>query len=148
MKTEVRRTRSSAVAGDFAPPYNVEHHLHKWDDGLTHTTALYEGAMDFVTCCRKRFAGSKRVDDQAPTCFACVICRGCPSCVPGYVRESTMRLGKWETKDNRKLYVFEMDDQHLRNSIAKLTRDEGRFKPNWEDWLIVLNVDATLRGFE
>lgn len=57
-----------------------------------------------------------------------------------------MRLGKWVTKDYRKLYPFEMDDTHLINSIKKLLRDEEHFKDNWLEWLDILNTEAKQRG--
>jgi len=138
-------TRNNVVPGNYEPPYNVARDFHKFDDGLIHTCARLEGGDSYLTCCRIHFGPTLVVYD-GPSCMKCVICRGCPACVPGYIREETVRLGKWETKDGRKLYVFEMDEQHLRNSIAKLTRDEGEFKKDWKEWLEVLNVEAKLRG--
>lgn len=57
-----------------------------------------------------------------------------------------MRLGKWVTKDDRKLYPFEMDDTHLTNAIKKLKRDRHHFKDNWEEWVAILEVEYTQRG--
>jgi hypothetical protein len=146
-KPRFRKTRDSVVTGDLEPPYDVLLAFHKFDDGLIHSCGWIKGASSYITCCRINFGPTLVVYD-GPSCLKCAIYRGCPACVLGYIHEETVRLGKWETKDGRRLYVFEMDDQHLRNSIAKLTRDEDTFKKDWKEWLVVLHVEAKLRGFE
>jgi len=144
-----RKTRDSVVPGNFEPPYQVNRSYMKHDDGdkLVHVTGWCYGAVTYVTCCRVRFGPTLVVYD-GPTCIKCALCKGCPACVEGYVREETMRLGKWVTKDDRQLYPFEMDDQHLINSIRKLIRDEDQHKKDWKEWLEVLGAEAKLRGLK
>lgn len=57
-----------------------------------------------------------------------------------------MRLGRWVTKDQRRVYPFEMDSTHLVNAINKLYRDEDSFHPNWQEWIAVLEAEARQRG--
>lgn len=57
-----------------------------------------------------------------------------------------MRLGRWVTKDDRKMYPFEMDSTHLVNAINKLYRDEEHFKDDWREWINVLEAEARQRG--
>lgn len=142
---KIKGTRNSVISGDFEPPYQVTRACMKHDDGLVHRTGWCYGATAYVTCCRVRFGPTSVLYEDA-TCLKCALCRGCPACIEGYVREETMRLGKWVTKDDRKLYPFEMDDQHLVNSIKKLIRDEEHFKDSWVEWLEVLSAEAKLRG--
>ncbi len=120
------------IEGDLEPPYEVNYDFHKHDDGLIHVCAWVKGADAYITCCRVRFGPTLVVYD-GPSCMKCVLCNGCVACTPGYIRNEPMFMGKWETKDGRKLYPFEMDEQHLVNSIKKLVRDEEHFKDNWED---------------
>ena len=140
-----RKTNNSVIDGDLEPPYEVKHDFHKHDDGLIHVCGWVKGASAYVTCCRVRFGPTLVVYD-GPSCMKCVLCRGCPACMPDYIRKETMFMGKWETKDGRRLYPFEMDEQHLVNSIKKLIRDEEHFKDNWEDWVECLEAEARLRG--
>lgn len=142
-----RRTRDSIVEGDLAPPYSVQRSFHRWSDGLVHAMALIEGAEDFVSCCAQRFSGAKRMNEEGnvATCFQCTLCRGCPACRDNYIIEATMYLGKWETKDKRRLYPFEMDDTHLLNALRKIQRDQEDFKPNWRDWVKVLGAEVNQR---
>lgn len=144
---KIKGTRNSVIPGTFEPPYQVTHNFMKFDggDALVHVTGWCYGAEAYVTCCKVRFGPTLVVYD-GPTCMKCMLCKGCPACVDGYVREETMRLGKWVTKDARQLYPFEMDDQHLVNSIKKLIRDEEHFKDDWREWLEVLTAEAKLRG--
>lgn len=139
-----RRSRDSVVPDELKPPYNIERHFYTYD-GLIHATGLPESASEFSTCCRIRFAGAKRVDAETPTCLQCVLCLGCFACREGHVIEATMRLGKWETKDKRKLYVFEMDNTHLVNALNKIRRDQEDFKPNWAEWVEVLEAEVKQR---
>lgn len=144
----LRKTRNSAIRGDFEPPYHVQ--LMSWSArGLTHAAYFPIGGDGFTTCCRDyRPSGSGLLGDRRPTtCLMCALCRSCPACNPGHVRNETMRKGKWTTHDKRTLYPFEMDDQHLTNTIAKLHRDKHAFKKDWREWLEVLTVEAALRGF-
>jgi hypothetical protein len=149
MRQNLRKTRNSVVSGDFMPPYSVSR-LVIHNDKLFHMTARCEGAEYVLTCCKQRLNPPNVAnicnEDTAPTCLLCVLCKGCPACRDGWVTEATMRLGKWVTKDDRKLYPFEMDDTHLMNAIKKLLRDEEHFKDNWLDWLGVLNAEANQRG--
>lgn len=144
-----RKTRDSVVLGDFAPPYTVERFVCH-NSMLLHATARCEGAAFVITCCKARLnppnPSNVRVLGTAPTCLLCVLCKGCPACIDDYVREETMRLGKWETKDGRALYPFEMDDTHLTNAIKKLKRDQSHFKEDWKAWLEILDVEAAQRG--
>jgi hypothetical protein len=142
-----RKTRDSVIQDKFLPPYAVTRSFNKYDDGLIHACAWFYGGSEYRTCCQLRFGPTSVVYDGL-TCIKCTLCRGCPACVEGYVREETMRLGKWVTKDERKLYPFEMDDQHLVNSIKKLIRDEEHFKDDWRTWLEVLGEEARLRGMK
>lgn len=137
-------TRNSVIPDVFKPPYEVVLNFMKHDDGLVHSTGWCRGASAYITCCGVRF-GPTLVVHPAPSCMKCALCTGCAACIEGYVREETMRLGKWVTRDDRELYPFEMDTQHLINSIKKLIRDEDRHKKNWKEWLEVLGAEARLR---
>ncbi len=149
-----RRTRDSDVVGELKPPYAVELIVARFAEyagappGLAHAAGKVEGGRCFNTCCRLRTDGAKRYNapEGVPTCLDCAKCRGCYCCRPGHIREETVRMGKWESKDGRRLYPFEMDSTHLMNSIAKLKRDEHHFKARWEDWVATLEVEARLRG--
>jgi hypothetical protein len=142
-------TRNSVVPGDLVAPYNVERFINK-NSGMMHAAAQCEGAAYVITCCKAHFNPPNPVNvfdkDTTPTCLMCVLCKGCPACRDGWITEATMRLGKWVTKDDRKLYPFEMDDTHLTNAIKKLKRDRTHFKDNWRDWVDILEVEATQRG--
>lgn len=140
-----RRTRWSVVEGDLAEPYQVER-VFGVADGLVHSFGHVVGGNAWDSCCRIQLAGITRVDANAPSCVHCVLCRGCHACRADHIRPETMRLGKWETKDRRKLYPFEMDSTHLVNSIKKLRRDKHHFKDDWVLWLDVLQAEAQLRG--
>lgn len=145
-----RKTRNSIFGTtQYLPPYAVTRTglLRK---GITHACAVFARYNPVWLCCRAAFADDidaiYRLGLQTPTCLACVQCRGCPACQPDHVRPETMALGKWETKDGRTLYPFEMDDTHLVNSIAKLKRDRTHFKDRWEEWVVILENEARLRG--
>lgn len=144
-----RRTRDSVVPGDLAPPYNVERYVNQ-NAGLMHLTARCEGAAFVTTCCKARLNPPNPVNafalDEPVTCLICITCRGCPACREGYINDKTMALGKWETKDGRRLYPFEMDDTHLINAIKKLKRDRTHFKDNWEVWVQILTIEGVQRG--
>lgn len=146
---EFRKTRSSVIPGDFVSPYNVERYMCH-NSKLLHTAARCEGASYITTCCKAHLNLPNPINvlhaHVTPTCLLCVLCKGCHVCQPEWISESTMRLGKWVTKDYRKLYPFEMDDTHLINSIKKLLRDEEHFKDNWLEWLDILNTEAKQRG--
>ena len=147
-QSRFRPTRNSIVIDPkyFVPPYDVTHAFHEGpSDRLVHACAWLRGAEAYLTCCRVRF-GPASVVREGPTCLQCARCTGCAACVPGWIREETMALGMWETKDSRTLYPFEMDGTHLVNSIAKLTRHKGLHKKNWRDWLMVLGAEAKQRG--
>lgn len=122
--------------------------------GISHRSAVFEVAQDALVsaelwCCRYDIVDEMAYTD-GPTeanCLACALCRGCPACREGHIDEATMRLGKWESKDRRELYPFEMDTTHLINAIKKLRRDDGDFKPeNWREWIDVLEVEKARRG--
>lgn len=148
MKKSFRPTRDSVVPGDLAPPYNVKRYVNQ-NAGLMHAAAHCEGAAYVTTCCKARLNPPNPVNafplGELVTCLICVLCRGCPACREGYINEKTMALGKWETKDGRKLYPFEMDDTHLINSIKKLIRDEDHFKDKWHEWVDILSIEAGQR---
>lgn len=148
-RCEFRKTRDSVVVKDLAPPYQPQRLLvvaYK----LVHPTAMFPGAIEGVTCCRMHLAMDvvHDVHGTMTTCLRCATCRGCPACRAGHVCEATMKMGKWVTKDGRRLYPFEMDETHLRNAIAKLQRDQGAFKKDWEKWLDVLWAESRKRGLE
>lgn len=115
--------------------------------GLAHSSAWFPGCDDGWVCC-----GLDAPEDMAtreapaPTCLWCAACRGCPACRIGWIRDETMRLGRWVTKDERKVYPFEMDGTHLVNAINKLYRDEHHFKDDWRGWVAVLEAEARQRG--
>ena len=140
-------TRDSVIPDTFRPPYDVHRNFMKFEpgDGLVHSTGWCDGAVAYVTCCRVRFGPTLVVYD-GPTCMKCLLCKGCPACRDGYVNEKTMRLGKWKTLDKRRLYPFEMDDQHLFHSIKRLYRDKQNYKLNWSEWVEVLEAETRLRG--
>jgi hypothetical protein len=97
------------------------------------------------SCCRLQMAGITIVEAEAPNCIACALCTGCHACHEGHICEETMFMGKWETKDGRKLYPFEMDSTHLMNAIKKLKRDEEHFKDDWQAWVKALEAEARQR---
>lgn len=143
-KSTPRKTRWSVVQGDLEPPYEVEL-SHGIVDELLHSFGRVVAGNAWDSCCRLQLAGITRVDAEAPTCLACALCRGCHACREGHIREETMFMGKWETKDGRRLYPFEMDSTHLVNAIKKLERDKSHFKDDWRSWLNVLEDEARLR---
>jgi hypothetical protein len=146
---EFRKTRNSVIPGDFVAPYNVERFVCN-NSKLFHMTARCEGAAYVTTCCKATLNPPNPANvmeaHTVPTCLLCALCRGCHACRDGWVSETTMRLGKWVTKDERQLYPFEMDDTHLTNAIKKLKRDRTHFKDNWADWVEILEFEAAQRG--
>lgn len=144
-----RRTRDSIVPGDLVEPYNVERYVNL-NSQLMHSAVRFEGGSYVLTCCKGRLNPPNPINvfplDTVVTCLMCVLCRGCPACRDGWISTATMRLGKWVTKDERKLYPFEMDDIHLMNAIKKLNRDKKHFKDNWETWVEILEVERIQRG--
>ena len=150
MPRDGRKTRNSVVPGDLVPPYNVERYVNL-NSQLTHAAVRFEGGSYVLTCCKAQLNPPNPDNvfglDTVVTCLLCVLCRGCPACVSDYISEETMKLGKWVTKDNRKLYPFEMDNTHLANAVNKLLRDEKHFKDNWLEWLDVLRAEGRKRGF-
>lgn len=149
MRQAMRRTRNSVVNGDLVAPYNVKRFVNL-NSQLMHAAVHCEGASFIITCCKSHLNPPNPANvfplETVVNCLLCALCRGCPACREGYIREETMRLGKWVTKDDRKLYPFEMDDTHLINAIKKLKRDEEHFKDNWMDWVEILEVEARQRG--
>lgn len=145
----LRKTRNSVIPGDLVAPYTVERYVNL-NSQLMHAAARFEGGSFVITCCKSHLNPPNPANvfglDTTVNCLMCVLCRGCPACRDGYIREETMRLGKWVTKDERKLYPFEMDDTHLTNAIKKLKRDKHHFKDNWEDWVQILEIEAEQRG--
>jgi hypothetical protein len=98
------------------------------------------------SCCRLQLAGITHAETaKAPNCVECVLCKGCHACRENHICDATMFMGKWETKDGRKLYPFEMDSTHLVNAIKKLRRDKSHFKDNWLAWVKALEEEARLR---
>ena len=148
-RSPLRKTRDSVVPGDLAPPYNVTRYVNQ-NAGLMHQAARCEGAAFVMTCCKARLNPPNEANvfplGETVTCLICILCRGCPACREGYINEATMKLGKWVTKDERKLYPFEMDDTHLTNAIKKLKRDRTHFKDNWEEWVEILTIEFNQRG--
>lgn len=148
-RQSLRKTRNSVVPGDFVEPYNVERFVNL-NSQLLHAAMRCEGASYILTCCKAHFNPPNPANvfglDVTPTCLLCALCRGCPACRDGWITKATMRLGKWVTKDDRKLYPFEMDDTHLINAIKKLIRDEEHFKDNWLEWVEILEIEARQRG--
>jgi hypothetical protein len=143
-KVPLRKTRESNVSGDLAPPYHVNH-TTAFTEGVGHRFAKPDGGMMWVTCCGTRHTAMKTRQSEV-TCLMCTTCEGCWVCKPGWIREETMFMGKWETKDGRRLYPFEMDSTHLVNSIKKLHRDKTHFKDDWQGWVKCLEVEAKQRG--
>lgn len=143
-KPAPRRTRRSVVDGDLEPPYEVRRAFSDVN-GLVHSFGHVVQGNAWDSCCRIQLAGITHAETTAPTCVACALCKGCHACREGHIRPETMVMGKWETKDGRKLYPFEMDSIHLINAIKKLQRDQTHFKGNWQAWVEVLEVEARLR---
>jgi hypothetical protein len=144
-----RQTRDSIIPGNFLPPYTIDRIIMRVT-GVGHGAARIEGACAITTCCGGCFnlPNPANVLAGIATCVLCVNCRGCPACREGWVREETMRLGKWVTKDGRMLYPFEMDSVHLTNSIRKLKRDKTHFKQAWETWVEILEAEAKQRALD
>ena len=147
-----RPTRRGLFGGyEFLPPYPVRMRVVT-RKGITHKSALLTVDTSVTAelwCCRYDVEDEMTYTDgpDEANCLACALCRGCPACRVGHIDEATMRLGKWESKDRRKLYPFEMDATHLVNAIRKLKRDDGDFKPeNWREWIDVLEVEKARRG--
>jgi hypothetical protein len=143
-KQPMRKTRWSVVQGDLTPPYLVDLTFASID-GLVHSFGRVMEGNAWDSCCRLQYAGITHIEAEAPTCLACVLCRGCHACRKDHICEATMFMGKWETKDGRKLYPFEMDSTHLMNAIKKLKRDEDHFKDSWQSWVKALEAEARLR---
>lgn len=140
-------TRNSVIPGNFVAPYNVIRFVVH-NNKLLHMTMHCDSAEYVVTCCRNQLNPPHSVFslETAPTCLLCVACHGCPACRDRWITDATMRLGKWVTHDQRRLYPFEMDDTHLTNSIKKLIRDEHHFKDDWREWVTILRTEARQRG--
>lgn len=114
---------------------------------IVHAWSRVEGVQGFQTCCRERLIGVTHAPEgSVVNCIYCILCKGCITCKDGMITMDTMRLGHWETRNRRKLFPYEMDDLHLCNAIRALKREGDRYKKNWEDWLIVLEAEAKLRG--
>lgn len=149
MRQSMRRTRNSVIPGDLVAPYNVERYVNL-NSQLMHAAARFENGSFVITCCKAYLNPPNPANafglDTVVNCLMCIMCRGCPACRPGYIKEETMRLGKWVTKDDRKLYPFEMDDTHLINAINKLKRDKTHFKDNWVEWVQILTIEGVQRG--
>ena len=145
-RTATRKTRNSVVKGELDPPYEVKCVLG-YADNLVHSFGRVLACNTWDSCCRLQLAGITLNDEApAPTCVHCIVCKGCHACKPNHIRFETMRMGKWETSDHRKLYPFEMDAIHLMNAIAKLRREQVRFKADYVHWIDVLETEAGLRG--
>ena len=142
----MRKTRHSLHPDDLKAPFTVTRKLVIIDGtNLTHKLGQIEESNFGDTCCQVR-DGHFVATGVTATCIKCSLCRGCYCCRANWIREETMRMGKWVTRDDRKLYPFEMDDVHLQNSIKKLLREEKHFKDNWFEWVEVLEVEAKQRG--
>ena len=139
-----RKTRTITNGVALNPPYVVDLTPARAEN-LVHAFGRVDGCVEWRSCCHLTYVGVTRAAGEVVTCMKCILCRGCFACTPGHIREETMFMGKWETKDGRVLYPFEMDSQHLMNSIAKLYRDKSHFKQDWNEWITCLEAEAKLR---
>src|SRR5215208_6929996 len=107
-RTGFRGVRRSQIP-DLVAPYEPRRIIIA-RRGLAHASAWFPGCGPGWVCC-----GLAAPEDMststapATTCLWCAACRGCLACRPGWIREETMRLGRWVTKDDRWVYPFEMD---------------------------------------
>jgi hypothetical protein len=140
-----RYTRNSFFAELTAPP--LVKRILETRKGITHASAVFT-PTDLVWWCCRRDVDPEMIagPGEVVTCLACAQCKGCPACRDNHITVEGLSLGKWETKDHRKLYPFEMDNEHLMNAIRKLHREHGQFKKNWQEWLVVLENEAKNRG--
>ncbi len=143
-KSAPRKTRWSVVKGALEPPYEVDLAFGAVDC-LVHSFGHVVQGHSWDSCCRIQLASLVHTEATAPTCITCALCKGCHACREGHIRSETMAMGKWETKDGRRLYPFEMDSIHLVNAILKLRRDKTHFKDDWQGWVTVLEAEAGLR---
>lgn len=140
-----RKTRNSVIPDVLDPPYEIKRGS-AMIEGLWHSIAIPTGCSDeWSTCCRLRHRSLAHHEQRVATCLSCGTCMGCWCCMPGYITDETMNMGKWETKDGRELYPFEMDNTHLMNAIAKLQRDKSHFKDDWQSWVKTHSYEARLR---
>lgn len=143
-----RRTRNSFFEVDLEVPPEVILAVET-RKGVTHAAAVFARREIVWWCCRRDVdMDMVTAPGAVVTCLACVLCKGCPACRENHITMKSLEMGKWETKDRRKLYPFEMDNQHLMNAIAKLKRDREHFKRHWVDWLSVMEDEARKRGLQ
>lgn len=141
-----RRTRASLFVDELTHPPAIRRTLET-RRGVTHAAAIFVARDATWWCCRRdRDEDMTTTPGEVVTCLTCAQCKGCPACRDNHVTMRSLEMGKWETKDRRKLYPFEMDNQHLVNAIAKLHRDKDAFKRHWKEWLVVLEDEAKGRG--
>lgn len=144
--TTRRRTRNSMFVDELAAPPLVRRILET-RRGITHAAGTFVGHDVTWWCCRRSTDPDMITSPGAiVTCLSCAQCKGCPACRDNFITDKSLQMGKWETHDRRKLYPFEMDNQHLMNAIAKLERDKERFKRYWRQWLDVMEDEAQKRG--
>lgn len=141
-----RRTRNSMFVDELMAPPQVRRMLET-RKGITHAAAAFVGRDVTWWCCRRDIDPDMTTGSgDVVTCLACAQCKGCPACRDNFITNKSLDMGKWEAHDGRKLYPFEMDNQHLLNSIAKLKRERENFKRHWVDWLSVMEDEARNRG--
>lgn len=153
MTSNRRPTRRGMFGGyEFEAPYSVRRRVVT-RKGLTHNSAIFNFGISGTEtaemwCCQHGIPDDINYTDgpKSANCMQCMLCKGCPACTDGHIDEATMKMGKWESQDGRRLYPFEMDNTHLINTIKKLKR-EPAFKPKTNrDWLDVLEVEKARRG--
>lgn len=147
-----RRTRNSIFDEDLEVVPRVTR-VRESRQGIIHSVALF-GDFGTAWWCRRHDHDLPWPDKDEPlyptdhpqiTCVQCVLCKGCPACKDNYITELSLQMGKWESQDGRRLYPFEMDNMHLKNTIAKLYREKEKFKKHWRQWLDVLEPEAAAR---
>lgn len=110
---------------------------------------LPDAASVWLTCCARNLRAKRTMavcEGTVPTCLLCAACRGCAVCSPRRVTYLTMSKGIWTSQNGRVNYPFQMDDKHLQNAVKKLMRDQEDFKPDWHEWVVVLDTEAKMRG--
>lgn len=155
-----RAAPSAVTAASLYAPYPLVRRLGQDGAGAFRHAMLRDPAYPRLagtgcpwwTCCVRNLRAARTLDVLAPcegtvpTCLLCAACRGCAVCSPRRVTYLTMSKGAWTSQNGRVNYPFQMDDKHLKNTIKKLMREQEDFKPDWHEWVVVLDTEAKLRG--
>lgn len=114
---------------------------------VSHAVAKVEGVMWWQSCCRATHNWDETcLDNDFPSCFMCIACKGCIACKDNMINDDTTFMGPWVTAKKKRVWPFQMDNSHLINAIRKLHRDKHHFKNDWRSWAACLEAEANLRS--